>query len=155
MKGILAAKCGARVTLTDSSTLPKSLAHLHHCCSLNDLTPDIDIKVEGLTWGLFLNSNILNLGQVDIILGSDCFYEPTVFEDILVTVSFILSNNIHSKFFCTYQERSSDWSIEALLKKWDLKCTVINIQNVGAESGINIQELMGDHSIHLLEITHN
>lgn len=152
LPGILAAKCGAQVTLTDSSTLPKSLAHIERCCQLNNLIVNRHIKVIGLTWGLFLN-NIFNLGPLDLILGSDCFYEPSVFEDIIATVAYLLENNLNAKFLCTYQERSSDWSIEHLLNKWDLSCSVINISNLGADAGLNIHELTGDHSIHLLEIT--
>lgn len=151
LPGILAAKCGASVTLTDSFTLSKSLQHISRCCEANGLTPGQDIKLVGLTWGLFLG-DIFDIGPQDIIISSDCFYEPTVFEDILVTVSYFLENS-NAKFLCTYQERSSDWSIEALLKKWNLKCSLIDLDSVGEVSGINYQELMGDHTIHLLEIT--
>lgn len=153
LPGILAAKCGATVTLSDSITLPKSLLHIQRCCQLNNLILDRHIKVIGLTWGLFLN-NIFSVGPVDLILGSDCFYEPSVFEDILATVSYLLENNPGAKFLCTYQERSSDWSIEHLLTKWDLTCSVLNINSLGSEAGLDLHELTGDHTIHLLEITH-
>lgn len=126
LPGIVAAKCGARVTLSDSATLPKSLAHTRHCCEVNSLIPDQHVRVIGLTWGLFLN-NLAQIGPVDIVLGSDCFYEPSVFEDILAVVSYLLEENSNAKFLCTYQERSSDWSIEALLAKWDLKCQVCKL----------------------------
>lgn len=106
----------------------------------------------GLTWGLFLG-NIFTLGPIDLILGSDCFYEPSVFEDIIVTVAFLLEKNPQARFLCTYQERSADWSIEHLLHKWQLQCEQIPVNNLGAESGIDINELMEDHTIHLLEIT--
>lgn len=152
LPGIVAAKCGAKVTLSESATLPKSIQHTKRSCSLNNLILNQHIKVIGLTWGLFLK-NLIYLGPVDIILGSDCFYEPAVFEDILVTVSFILEQNIDAKFLCTYQERSSDWSIEHLLSKWNLECRVHNINNLGASAGLDIHDIIGDHSIHLLEIT--
>ncbi|VEN50976.1 unnamed protein product, partial [Callosobruchus maculatus] len=121
LPGILAAKCNASVTLSDSATLPKSLAHIKRSCQLNGLVVGRDIKVVGLTWGLFL-SDLDSLCPLDIILGSDCFFEPSTFEDILVTVSYLLEKNPTAKFVCTYQERSSDWSIEHLLAKWDLEC---------------------------------
>lgn len=152
LPGILAAKCGAKVTLSESATLPKSLAHIKRSCQLNDLVVDEHIQVIGLTWGLFLN-NLETIGGIDLILGSDCFYEPNVFEDILVTTSYLFDKNPSAKFFCTYQERSSDWSIEHLLAKWNLKCQVHNINNLGSSAGIDIHNLIGDHSIHLLEIT--
>lgn len=153
LPGIVAAKCGAKVTLSDSVTLPKSLSHLKRSCQLNNLVLNKNIDLIGLTWGLFLH-NFDAHGPVDLILGSDCFYEPSVFEDILVTVSYILELNPGSKFLCTYQERSSDWTIEHLLAKWNLHCYVHNINNLGASVGLDIHELIGDHSIHLLEISH-
>lgn len=152
LPGIVAAKCGAKVTLSDSATLPKSLAHTKRCCQVNNLKVNQDIRVIGFTWGLFLN-NLATIGPLDLILGSDCFYEPSVFEDILATVSYLIESNPTAKFLCTYQERSSDWSIEHLLSKWNLKCLLHNINNLGQSAGINIHDLIGDHSIHLLEIS--
>ncbi|XP_055375159.1 histone-arginine methyltransferase METTL23 [Condylostylus longicornis] len=151
LPGILAAKCGAQVTLTDNCLLPKTLKHIRQCCLANNLSPGRDIDIVGLSWGLLLNS-IFNLGPIDLIIASDCFYDPAIFEDILVTVSFLLENNPNSKFICSYQERSADWSIEGLLKKWGLKASNINIDNIGQRSGINFNDLIGGHTIHLLEI---
>ncbi|XP_058454118.1 histone-arginine methyltransferase METTL23 [Malaya genurostris] len=152
LPGILAAKCGAHVTLSDCSTLPKTLQHIQRCCRLNNLVPEKDIQVVGLTWGLFLD-RIFQLGPIDLIIGSDVFYDPSVFEDILVTVSFLLDANTAAKFLFTYQERSADWCIETLLKKWGLTCNVISLDNLSADLGIEPQELMGNHTIHLLEVT--
>lgn len=137
------------MTLSDSATLPKSLQHLKRSCELNGVLSQV--KVVGITWGLFLSS-VIKLGPLDLILGSDCFYDPSVFEDILVTVSFLLERNPTARFLCTYQERSADWSIEHLLSKWNLTCSHLSIENLGADSGIDIHELMQDHTIHLLEI---
>lgn len=153
MPGILAAKCGARVTLTDSCVLPKTLQHIQNCCKANKLVPGEDINVLGLSWGLLLN-NIFNLPPLDYVIASDCFYDPTVFEDILVTVSFLLEQNPGAKFIFAYQERSSDWTIESLLRKWNLTCKNINLESIEDESGVNLNQLMGGHTIHLLEITY-
>ncbi|XP_055677574.1 histone-arginine methyltransferase METTL23 [Lutzomyia longipalpis] len=152
LPGILAAKCGAQVTLSDHATLPKTLSHINRCCLLNNLTPGEDIAVTGISWGLLLNS-LFNLGPIDLIIGSDCFYDPTVFEEILVTVSFLLEHNPGAKFLFTYQERSSDWSIEALLKKWRLRCANVSLSGINAGLDISLRRLMGGHTIHLLEIT--
>ncbi|XP_017775100.1 PREDICTED: methyltransferase-like protein 23 [Nicrophorus vespilloides] len=151
LPGILAAKCGAIVTLSDSITLPKSLIHIQRSCTLNNLKVNENIRLIGITWGLFLH-NFENLGPIDLILGSDCFYEPSVFEDIIVTVSYIFDTNPGAKFLCTYQERSSDWTIESLLVKWGLKCQVHSIENLGASAGLDIHKLIGDHNIQLIEI---
>ncbi|GAB0087962.1 methyltransferase-like protein 23 [Sergentomyia squamirostris] len=152
LPGILAAKCGAQVTLTDHATLPKTLAHIKRCCLLNNLTAGENISVIGLSWGLLLNS-IFNLGPIDLIIGSDCFYDPSVFEEILVTVAFLLEHNPGAKFLFTYQERSADWTIEALLKKWKLKCANVNLSETLHALDNSLRRLMGGHTIHLLEIT--
>lgn len=153
LPGIVAAKCGAHVTLSDSVTLPRSLAHIRRSCQQNNLVLNRDIRVKGVTWGLFLQSSLEDLGPLDLILASDCFYEPSVFEDILATVSFLLDANSSAKFLCTYQERSSDWSIEHLLVKWHLKCVVHNIDNLGVSAGVDIHKIIGDHTIQLIEIS--
>lgn len=149
LPGILAAKVGAHVTLSDCATLAKTLTHIRRCCVLNDLSPGIDIQVIGLSWGQ-LTDNVFNIGPLDLIIGSDCFYDPTVFEDILVTVSFLLERNPLARFIFTYQERSADWSIENLLKKWDLKCSAIDFETSHISETYNGG---GNHTIHLFEIT--
>ncbi|KAG8042122.1 hypothetical protein G9C98_000113 [Cotesia typhae] len=149
LPGIVASKCGAHVTLSDAANLPKNLQHIRRSCELNGVLSQV--KVVGITWGLFLSS-LLSIGPLDIILGSDCFYEPTVFEDIVVTVAYLLERNPGAKFLCTYQERSSDWSIEHLLNKWGLTCNQIPLTGLGADAGITLEELMQDHTIHLLDI---
>ncbi|KAL1131166.1 hypothetical protein AAG570_012403 [Ranatra chinensis] len=151
LPGILAAKCGATVTLTESAVLPKSLEHVRHCCDANGLSPS-QVRVVGLSWGLFLTTTF-NLGCIDLIIGSDCFYDPSVFEDIIVTVAFLLDYNPEARFLTVYQERSADWSIEHLLDKWGLRCERLPIDDLGRESGTDIRELMQDHTVHLLEIT--
>jgi len=152
LPGILAAKCGAHVILSDNCILPKSLAHIRKCCLANDLIPGQDIELVGLSWGLLLNS-VFNLPSLDLIIAADCFYDPVVFEDIIVTISFLLERNPRLKFIFTYQERSADWQIEALLKKWKLKALPIHIDDIGANSNIDIIDLMGGHTIHLIEVT--
>ena len=152
LPGILAAKCGAQVILSDSCTLPKSLNHIRRSCVLNNLQPGQDIEVIGLSWGLLLNS-VFSLSPLDLIIAADCFYDPTVFEGIIVTVAFLLERNPTAKFIFTYQERSADWSIETLLKKWKLCALHINSDDIGKASGVDLLEILGGHTIHLIEIT--
>ncbi|KAL3284406.1 hypothetical protein HHI36_018566 [Cryptolaemus montrouzieri] len=152
LPGIVAAKCGAKVIISESALLPKSLAHTKRSCQLNNLSFNCQVQVIGLTWGLLLN-NLDSIGPLDIILGSDCFYDPSVFEDIIVTISYLLEANPYAKFFCTYQERSSDWSIEHLLAKWNLHCQIHDTSSLGQSGGINILDLIGSHTIHILEIS--
>ncbi|XP_065220565.1 histone-arginine methyltransferase METTL23 [Planococcus citri] len=151
LPGILAAKCGAYVTLSESALLPKSIQDLERSCKLNNLNSS-QVQVIGLTWGLFTYS-VLQLKPVDLIISSDCFYEPITFEDILATVAFLLEKNPRAKFLSTYQERSADWSIEHLLNKWNLRCDEISIDTLGEKSGVNIDDFLQNHTIHLLQIS--
>ncbi|XP_025992135.1 methyltransferase-like protein 23 isoform X2 [Solenopsis invicta] len=125
LPGILASKCGAIVTLSDSASQPRTLQHI---------------------------KSLFSLGQLDLIIGSDCFYEPTLFEDVVVIVAFLLEKNPCAKFLCTYQERSADWSIEHLLNKWGLSCVHIELDSLGTNSDVSLPELMQDRTIHLLDI---
>jgi len=71
LPGIVAAKLGARVTLSDSEDLPLCLQQAKKSCAANGLG---GMEVIGITWGMF-NPTLVNLPPVDIILGSDCFYD--------------------------------------------------------------------------------
>ena len=68
---MLAARLGAHVTLSDACHLPHCLENCHRSCQANGL---MSVEVIGLTWGQF-SPEMLQLGLVDVILGSDCFYD--------------------------------------------------------------------------------
>jgi predicted nicotinamide N-methyase len=154
LPGILAAKCGAKVFLSDLN-LPNTLGHIERCCTFNNLKPGENIEVIGLTWGILGNPYFHHFSQdnLDFIIGSDIFYDPTVFEDILVTVAFLLDQSPSTKFIFAYQERSSDWSLQPLLKKWDLNCVYIDYEPIERTLGIDLKDFMQNHEIYLLEVT--
>lgn len=160
LPGILAAKFGASVILSDCCSPPTILRHVNRCCAANDLVPGRDIDVIGLNWGLLLKS-VFDIGPLDYIIAADCFYEPSDFENILVTISFLLKSTGAAastgaapvKFLFTYQERSSDLSIEYLLKKWQLQCSKVSLDCIEKLCPIDLDDLMKQHTIHLLEIT--
>lgn len=110
----MAAKCGAEVTLSDSSELPHCLEICRQSCQMNNLP---QVHVVGLTWG-HVSRDLLALPPQDIILASDVFFEPEGkfffssqfnhryneiksikksffpdFEDILTTVYFLMQKN--------------------------------------------------------------
>lgn len=149
LPGILASKCGAIVTLSDSATQPRTLQHIKRCCEVNGVADRV--RITGITWGFFLSS-VFSIGSLDLILGSDCFYEPTLFEDILVIIAFLLEKNPRARFLCTYQERSADVSIEHLLNKWGLTCMHVSLDSLSANPNVDLPALMQDHTIHLLDI---
>ncbi|XP_075998851.1 histone-arginine methyltransferase METTL23 [Genypterus blacodes] len=150
LPGVVAAKCGAKVILSDSTKTPLCLENCRRSCEANSLP---DVCVLGLTWGQVLPDVVL-LPKLDIILGSDVFYEPEDFEDVLVTVAFLLRKNPKAQFWTTYQERSADWSIEALLHKWKLRCVNVQLESFNANKGcLAGSTLPGSHSIQMMIIT--
>ena len=80
LPGIVAAKVGSVVTLTDSEDLPLCLERARESCKANDLD---NVTITSLTWGI-CSPQLLSLPPVDIILGSDCFYDT---EGYSITIS--------------------------------------------------------------------
>ncbi|KAM6317438.1 LOW QUALITY PROTEIN: histone-arginine methyltransferase METTL23 [Podargus strigoides] len=150
LPGVVAAKCGAEVILSDSEELPQCLQNCRQSCLMNDLP---HIPVIGLTWGR-VSPELLSLAPVDIILGSDVFFDPKDFEDILTTVYFLLEKNPHAQFWTTYQVRSADWSIEALLCKWKLKNIQVPLHSFNADKEhLASSSLPGRHTIEMMIIS--
>lgn len=147
LPGVLAARCGAQVTLSDGKN-PLCLENCRRSCEANGLTvtgptttgltvtgPPLSVGLLALTWGE-VSPELLLLPQLDLILGSDVFYEPQGqfnvhhalsislslpllyfplslssclpgpdFEDVLLTVAFLLRKNPLAQFWTSYQER--------------------------------------------------
>ncbi|XP_048448413.1 methyltransferase-like protein 23 isoform X3 [Rhincodon typus] len=103
LPGIVAAKCGASVILSDGAEIPNCLNNCRLSCQINKLE---DVPVIGLTWGQ-ISPDLVLLPQIDIILGSDVFYDTEDFENILTTIFYLIRKNPHALFWTTYQERST------------------------------------------------
>ncbi|CAH9098515.1 unnamed protein product [Cuscuta epithymum] len=116
LPGLVAAKLGADVTLTDDSNRPEVLANMRRQCDLNDLK----CKILGLTWGQW-DSNVFDI-HPNIILGADVLYDANAFDDLFASVTFLLENSPSSVFMTTYHNRSGHHLIEFLMVKWGLKC---------------------------------
>ncbi|XP_006886245.1 PREDICTED: methyltransferase-like protein 23 [Elephantulus edwardii] len=150
LPGILAAKCGAKVTLSDNPELPHSLEMCQHSCQMNQLP---QVLVVGITWG-HVSPDLLALPPQDIILASDVFFEPEDFEDILTTVFFLMEKNPKAQLWSTYQVRSADWSLEALLYKWDMRCVHVPLKSFDADKEeLADSALPGRHTIEMLIIS--
>ncbi|XP_034394789.1 methyltransferase-like protein 23 isoform X1 [Cyclopterus lumpus] len=150
LPGVVAARCGAQVTLSDGAKTPLCLDNCRRSCEANGL---LDVGVLSLTWGE-VSPELLLLPELDIILGSDVFYEPQDFEDVLLTVAFLLRKNPQAQFWTTYQERSADWSIEALLHRWELSCVDVPLETFGAdEAALAGSTLPGNHSVFMMVIS--
>ncbi|CAN0918846.1 Histone-arginine methyltransferase METTL23 [Linum grandiflorum] len=117
LPGIVAAKLGSDVTLTDDANRPEVLNNMSKVCELNK----VECKVLGLTWGVW-ESSIFHL-QPSFILGADVLYDTSAFDDLFATVTFLLQNSPESVFITTYHNRSGHHLIELLMRKWGLKCS--------------------------------
>ncbi|KAJ8037399.1 Methyltransferase-like protein 23 [Holothuria leucospilota] len=150
LPGVVAAKLGASVTLTDDIHQPVCLENCKKSCQENQLE---DVSIMGLSWGRF-TPQMLELPPQDIILASDCFYDSKDFEDIVATFKFFIQRNNKCQCWVTYQQRSTERSIEYLLQKWKLKCCHVPLVLFGADSPcIAGSELPGNHTIEMMIIT--
>ncbi|KAI7897189.1 uncharacterized protein EV154DRAFT_410186, partial [Mucor mucedo] len=121
------------------SDIPEILPVVHACLERNKVT---DVWVNAVVWDkLGTDTSIDYLTnkvetewrtKIDYIIGSDTFYEPSQFENLLVLVSYVVYNhNPKCRFITTYQERSPKRSIQYLLDKWGLSCTQIPKDSFG------------------------
>lgn len=140
---------------------PRVLANIREAVKENGIhtfypdDPGSWVMVRGLNWGDFSLSSMHNKdggllqlleevskieqikkagnpGHIDLILGSDVFYNPSDFEPLLATVSYIINrHNPNCVFLTTYQNRSSKRNIDHLLEKWDLEGQVIDWETFG------------------------
>lgn len=150
LPGVVAARCGAEVVLSDSADKPACLENCRRSCEANGLR---DVVVVGISWGE-VSPDLLLLPKLDVVLGSDVFYDPQDFEDVLVTFVCLLRKNPKAEFWTTYQVRSADWSIEALLHRWKLRCVLVPLAEFDADrSELAGSSLPGSHSIQMMIIT--
>ncbi|XP_053144865.1 histone-arginine methyltransferase METTL23 isoform X2 [Hemicordylus capensis] len=151
LPGIVAAKCGAEIILSDNAELPECLDNCRRSCQMNNLS---GMNVVGLTWGQ-MSPSLLDLPPVDIILASDVFFEPEDFEDVISIVYYLMEKKRRVQFWTTYQVRSADWSIEGLLYKWDMESTSVPLQSFDAnKEQLAGSSLPGRHTIEMVIITH-
>uniref|UniRef100_H3CLY8 Methyltransferase 23, arginine n=1 Tax=Tetraodon nigroviridis TaxID=99883 RepID=H3CLY8_TETNG len=150
LPGVVAARCGAKVILSDRAEAPSCLDNCRRSCRANGVQ---DAVVLGLTWG-DVSPDVLLLPKLDLILGSDVFYDPEDFEDVFFTVAFLLRKNPEAQFWTTYQERSADWSVAALLRRWNLRCVAVGLDSFGADKpDLAGSNLPGRHRVLMAVIT--
>ncbi|XP_003976466.1 histone-arginine methyltransferase METTL23 [Takifugu rubripes] len=150
LPGVVAARCGSKVILSDLAEAPSCLENCRRSCRANGVQ---DVVVLGLTWG-DLSPDLVLLPKLDIILGSDVFYDPEDFEDVFFSVAFLLRKNPKAQFWTTYQERSADWSVDELLRRWNLSCANIPLDSFGADKpDLARSALPGRHHIRMTVVT--
>lgn len=101
---MVAARCGAKVILSDHAEAPSCLENCRRSCQANGVQ---DAAVLGLTWG-DLSPDMILLPKLDLILGSDVFYDPEgQAETLLARVMQTLKICVR---FQTLKTSSSRWS---------------------------------------------
>lgn len=80
-------------------------------------------KTFDLVWGNYENIKLLEenipSGPV-LIVGSDLFYEPEYFDELLMSITYLLERRHDSIFVTVFKERSSKRNINHLLDKYGL-----------------------------------
>ena len=133
--GIVAAKLGCKVLLTDKDD--KSLELAKENAEINN----VDVEAIPLIWGdpHWNNSTGIN---PDIIISSDCFYNENDIEDILYTVWSILEAG--KSFYYSYQVRYDTFTIDGYLPQFNLKKELEPF-----ESSIDVEEKIEIYKISL------
>nr|CAB3263771.1 methyltransferase-like protein 23 [Phallusia mammillata] len=191
LPSIVATMCASpdSVTITDNEFFPKCFENCRKSIFYNNLgnicdhfnkhngsnvkrtSKNCPIHLMGLTWGQ-VSPHFVKLLQKkntkdhhafpNVILGSDCFYDETLFEDVISTIYYLLKSSADFEqqssfkpvFLCTYQTRSADWSISALLHKWKLEYEDIPLSDFAAdESDIADSGMPGNHKIEMMKIS--
>jgi len=131
-------------------------------------TSDCTIHLMGLKWGqvnphlaaMALEVDVSALPLPDFVLGSDCFYDEDLFEEVISTVYYLLKSRANQNpkakpaFLCTYQVRCRDWSISDLLYRWGLAYEDIPLSSFGADGhSLAGSKLPGAHKIEMMRIT--
>ena len=131
LPGLLARTLGAHVTLTDYTA--DIIERCGQACTLNHFGSTLDsatssvtgdpssrpntVAVLKLDWGYF-TEHVVNLPQMDWVLGADVLYDPSIFEDLFATVAYFLDKNPDAVFVTAYQVRSADRCLDYYLCKW-------------------------------------
>ena len=155
LPGLLCSKLGAKkVFLSDDMWQPNTIHNCNEAIKVNGLSDD-KISALGLTWGEFSPGGLLRpelQEQLDFVIGSDLFFDPKVFEPLIVTLAYLLRLHPECQVLITVQERSADWSIEEHLLRWKLKCSYVYPSEFLSGTGVDESDLIGGHTIFILKV---
>jgi len=138
LPGLLMGKLCGHMTLTEKPENVEILKMYPEAVQRNQIDQK-KVEILPLKWGILRwedHSAWESIKDYDYIIAADCFYEPSDFEDILVTVSGIFQQSKRCRFYTVYQERSSRHSIQHLLKKWKLECKKIPLASFGFDQQV-------------------
>lgn len=149
-QGLLAARLGAHVTLTDRADKRDVLELAAVNCKLNNVQGNTDVVCmfaallhvlhvaalclfvqSGYSWGAFpsgaAESVFASGDDFDLIIGADIFYDAALFEPVLASIAYFASRNPRLRFITAYQQRSVTHSIAALLEKWGMTAAIVGV----------------------------
>ncbi|RKP10001.1 putative methyltransferase-domain-containing protein [Thamnocephalis sphaerospora] len=161
LPGLLAAKLGAQVYLTDKAL---ALPALQQTIVDNALCRQADASATRrgtaqpwpLGWGKFTSDGLLGLlaaaPPITWILGADVFYEPASFEAVLATVAYILRVHPQACFVTAYQERSATRSIQPLLERWGLAGRRVPSVTLDRDAGLDNHDDYDSSSMHSVDL---
>eukprot|EP01091_Cochliopodium_minus_P019139 TRINITY_DN7950_c0_g1_i2.p1 TRINITY_DN7950_c0_g1~~TRINITY_DN7950_c0_g1_i2.p1 ORF type:complete len:190 (-),score=24.62 TRINITY_DN7950_c0_g1_i2:49-618(-) len=147
---VMASKSGAKKVIATDHKDDLILNNIKNNLSLNKTGKN---KVIDLEWGTFSNYWVSFVKKAKlkpkktVLIGSDCFYDSSLYENLLCTVYFLLSKGNIDKFVTSYQVRSEK-SISFLLQRWGLSAKVIPLNSFLSEEEIENME----YEILLIEI---
>lgn len=146
---IVAAKLGAKVTISEGEKYMDCLARCRKICTDNGIG-DL-VKYIPLTWGK-VNRDVISLPPVDYIIASDCFYDKYLFEDVIFTVKYFFNKNPSAKFWTTYQIRNSDYRLDYILMKWNIAVRRIPLSSFKADFDSDFEYTV-NHDIQMFEFS--
>jgi len=118
LPGLVAAFCGARVTLTDLDDAALRAARAG--VKLNGLS----CACVPLGWGDW--AALAALPSADLVLGSDVLYDSGHFDLLLATVAELLRRGKPgARFVTAYQHRSLHASLPSRLERFSLRCVAV------------------------------
>ena len=122
---IVALKLGAKkVILTDTET-----SFAARTIQLNDLISSENVKFLNYNWGS-ISPLLHDVGSIDLIIASDCFYESYQFELLIKTVAYLIKLNKDASFVFSYPLRDALKSLRWILKEYNLHGFLIHKDQV-------------------------
>ncbi|GAU87479.1 hypothetical protein RvY_00314 [Ramazzottius varieornatus] len=134
--GILAAKLGASVILSEYAMNPSAIQR----CKFQAENNEVSVRTIGVIWGQ-VTHELAQLQDLDFILLSDVFYEPSHFEDVVFTIRFLLERHPNAVCLSAYQIRDEKWSLHFLLNKWNMTAKKLDLESFDADRA----DIAGSH----------
>jgi predicted nicotinamide N-methyase len=119
---VVAAMLGAKEVLASDRDQPSMIENIQKTIDGNNNAIKRAVKAVPFDYANYDDQGIVT-ESFDIVLGSDILYSAEDFDDILYTVSCLLSGstNPNCRFVTAYHERSAHRSIAAHLAKYNLE----------------------------------